>query len=279
MSYFFDLLHYFIIYAFIGWCVEVIFAAVTTGKFVNRGFLAGPVCPIYGFGMVIVVALLTPVSDNIIILYVASVILTSALEFVTGFVLEKIFNEKWWDYSDMPFNIKGYICLKFSLMWGVACVFIMKIVHPVIEGGVDILPHILSVILLSVGYLLIISDFSLTVATLMKIRKTSKLSSEIEEKLRSFSDHLGQSLSDGVTKTMEFTETKKEEILRKNDEAKEELKKLREKLEAYNKKKPAFFEALTKRLYNAFPNLEKRQSGTELIEKIKNFLMKNNRND
>lgn len=276
----FDLLHYFIIYAFVGWCVEVIFAAVTTGKFVNRGFLAGPVCPIYGFGMVIVVFLLTPVAENLILLFIASVILTSALEFVTGYVLEKVFNEKWWDYSELPFNIKGYVCLKFSLMWGIACVFIMKIVHPAIEHGVHLVPHVLSVILLSVSYVLILSDFGLTLATLMKIMKTSKITSEIEEKLRSFSDHLGQGLSDGVTKTMEFTEAKKEEISRISEEKKEELKMLREKLEAQLSGKPILFNTLKNRLYNAFPRLEKRErrhlSSSELLEKIKNSI-KNNR--
>ena len=94
---------YFVIYAFLGWCCEVIFAALKTGKFVNRGFLNGPVCPVYGFGMLLVIGMqvfLLGSSDNIFTLFAGSFVLTSAIEFLTGFVLERVFHDKWWDYSD-----------------------------------------------------------------------------------------------------------------------------------------------------------------------------------
>ena len=100
----------FLIYGFVGWCTEVIFAAVNSGKFVNRGFLNGPICPIYGFGILAVVRLLKPFGNNILLLFVGSVLITSGLEYITGFLLEKLFHQKWWDYSDVPFNIQGYIC-------------------------------------------------------------------------------------------------------------------------------------------------------------------------
>ena len=116
---FYDLLWYFTIYSFLGWCSEVIFATVTTGKFVNRGFLNGPVCPIYGFGMVLVLAILTPVQQSGLALFFGGMILASALELAGGWALKKIFHTTWWDYSDQPFNLGGYICLKFSLAWGV----------------------------------------------------------------------------------------------------------------------------------------------------------------
>ena len=89
----------FIIYAFLGWCSEVAFAAVNKGKFVNRGFLNGPVCPIYGVGMLIVVLCLWNLRDRPLLLFLGSALLTTALEFVTGFVLERFFHDKWWDYS------------------------------------------------------------------------------------------------------------------------------------------------------------------------------------
>ena len=126
----YDVLWIFFIYAFLGWCMEVIYATTDTGKFINRGFLIGPACPIYGIGMVIVVSVLSSIQDNIFILFIGAMILTSILEFITGVILERIFNDKWWDYSDLPFNIKGYICLKFSLLWGLGCVFIMKLIYP-----------------------------------------------------------------------------------------------------------------------------------------------------
>lgn len=102
---FYDLLWYFTIYSFLGWCSEVIFATVTTGKFVNRGFLNGPVCPIYGFGMSLVLLVLLPFSDNIPLLFIGGALLTSAIELVGGWALKKFFHTTWWDYSDQPFNL------------------------------------------------------------------------------------------------------------------------------------------------------------------------------
>ena len=112
-------LAYFLIYSCLGWCLEVVYAAVTTGKLVNRGFLNGPVCPIYGFGMIIVLYALTPLVDNTLLLYLGGVILPSVLELVGGWALYKLYRTRWWDYSDYPFNIGGYICLEFCLLWGV----------------------------------------------------------------------------------------------------------------------------------------------------------------
>ena len=106
----------FFVYAFLGWCTEVSYAALRTGKFVNRGFLNGPVCPIYGCGVVVVLVGLTPLKGNFVLLFLGSVVLTSVLELATGFVLEKLFRQRWWDYSDKPFNLGGYICLEFSIM-------------------------------------------------------------------------------------------------------------------------------------------------------------------
>ena len=94
---FYHLLWFFFVYAFLGWCAEVGYAATKTGKFVNRGFLNGPWCPVYGFGVVIVLGCLAPLSGNLPLLFLGSVALTSALEWLTGFVLEKLFHQRWWD--------------------------------------------------------------------------------------------------------------------------------------------------------------------------------------
>lgn len=130
----YEIIWIFFIYAFLGWCTEVAYAALDIGKFVNRGFLNGPCCPVYGFGVLIVVGILTPLKDNLLILFTGSVLLTTVLEYITGWILEKAFHNKWWDYSDKPFNVKGYICLKFSILWGLACTFIMVALHPAIFG-------------------------------------------------------------------------------------------------------------------------------------------------
>lgn len=153
---------YFLIYSCIGWCLEVIYAAVTTGNLINRGFLNGPVCPIYGFGMVIVLFALTPLSHSLLLLYLGGVILPSALELVGGWALYKLYHTRWWDYSDYPFNIGGYICLEFSLLWGVGTLIVMKLVHPIIANAVALIPPLVGLILMFLLYAIYAAD---TIAT------------------------------------------------------------------------------------------------------------------
>ena len=154
----YHILAYFLIYSCIGWCLEVIYAAATTGQLVNRGFLNGPVCPIYGFGMIIVLFALTPLQHSILLLYIGGVILPSALELVGGWALYKIYHTRWWDYSDFPFNIGGYICLEFCLLWGVGTLVVMRIVHPVVADLVDLIPPFVGVILMCFLYAVYAAD-------------------------------------------------------------------------------------------------------------------------
>ena len=153
---------YFLIYSCLGWCLEVIYAAVTTGQLINRGFLNGPVCPIYGFGMVIVLFALTPLSHSLLLLYLGGVILPSALELVGGWALYKLYHPRWWDYSDYPFNIGGYICLEFSLLWGVGTLIVMKLVHPIIADAVALIPPLVGLVLMFLLYAIYAAD---TIAT------------------------------------------------------------------------------------------------------------------
>lgn len=153
---------YFLIYSCLGWCLEVIYAAVTTGQLINRGFLNGPVCPIYGFGMVIVLFALTPLSHSLLLLYLGGVLLPSALELVGGWALYKLYHTRWWDYSDYPFNIGGYICLEFSLLWGVGTLIVMKLVHPIIADAVALIPPLVGLILMFLLYAIYAAD---TIAT------------------------------------------------------------------------------------------------------------------
>ena len=140
MSIYYSIL-YFFVYGFLGWCTEVIFAAFKQHRFVNRGFLNGPICPIYGVGVTLVIACLEAFQSNLLLLYISSVILVTVLEGVTGWAMDKLFHNKWWDYSKLPFNIGGYVCLLFSLIWGVACVFIVYFVHPLIHHVLSLIPH------------------------------------------------------------------------------------------------------------------------------------------
>lgn len=190
----------FFVYAFLGWCGEVAFAVLKTGKFVNRGFLNGPLCPIYGFGVVIVLLCLTPLKENIALLFVGSVILTSVLEWITGFLLEKFFHERWWDYSEEPFNISGYVCLRFSILWGFACIFVVDILHPSIEFLISVIPRPVGIALLAIlgGYLAV--DLAATVATITKMNRRLKQIDALAAQLKTVSDEFGEEFSAHVLK-------------------------------------------------------------------------------
>ena len=156
---------YFLIYSFLGWCVEVAYAAVTRGKLVNRGFLNGPVCPIYGFGMLALLFALTPLLDNNLLLFVGGVIIPSAIELAGGWLLYELYHTRWWDYTDRPFNIGGFICLEFSLYWGLGSVFIMKLVHPTIAALVGMAPVTAGWVVMGLLYLVYAADVVATSIT------------------------------------------------------------------------------------------------------------------
>ncbi len=228
---------YFFIYAFLGWSTEVIFAAVNKGTFVNRGFLNGPICPIYGFGITIVLACLNPLKDNLLILYVGSVLLTSLLELVTGFLMEKLFHQKWWDYSNVPFNIGGYICLKFSLAWGIACVMIVDMIHPLIGGLVKHIPKVVSVPVLILLGAAFFADVAATVAKVAKLNRSLNQLDELAKSIRAASNTIGENMAQNAIA-----------ISQRNEKAKEELKAQHEKLVAKIAQDQ-------RRLLRAFPNV------------------------
>ena len=167
----YQLLMLFLVYSFLGWCVEVSFVAVTTGRVVNRGFLNGPVCPIYGVGMLGALLLLEPVSGNLVLLFFLGMLLCTLVELIGGWILEKAFHTRWWDYTDKPFNLGGYVCLGFSIMWGFAVTFAVRLIHPLVFSLVCWLPHLLGWILIGVLYALFLTDFVLTLITVVGIRK------------------------------------------------------------------------------------------------------------
>ena len=114
----------------LGWCSEVVFAAVRERRFVNRGFLNGPLCPIYGSGVVAIDFFLRPFGSSLPVQLVAPCCWVLSWSTRRGFLLEKLFHQKWWDYSDTPHNLHGYICLKFSVVWGLAGALIVRYVMP-----------------------------------------------------------------------------------------------------------------------------------------------------
>lgn len=117
---------YFLIFSFLGWCAEVVFYAIRSGRFVNRGLLRGPVCPIYGIGITLSAMLLRSV-ENFILLTLLSMAVATAVELAVGFITHKMLDRRLWDYTKEEGNILGYVCPRFSLIWGIASATVIKL--------------------------------------------------------------------------------------------------------------------------------------------------------
>ena len=255
---FYYLMLYFFVYGFLGWCTEVAFAAVKEQRFVNRGFLNGPICPIYGVGVSAVVFFLEPYSHKLLLLYVASVIIVTVIEGLTGWIMDVLFHSKWWDYSDMKFNIGGYVCLTFSLIWGVACVAIMKFIHPLIHKMLSFIPHTLGIVIIVLLTAALIADLSVTVSAILKFNKHLEHMEKIAKELHEISDQIGDDISEkvfaalekGSNNALEFREFKME----KEEELNYRIADLKERYNNIVEKIPAN----TFRLEKAFPKMKSR---------------------
>ena len=206
------LMLYFFVYGFLGWCTEVAYATTKQRKFVNRGFLNGPICPIYGVGVTVVVYFLTPYKDNLILLYALSTVLVTVLEGLTGYLMDKIFHHKWWDYTNQPLNIGGYVCLIFSLVWGVACVLIVRVIHPIIHKILTFIPHTLGLVMLAVLEICIFVDLYVTAAGILKLNHQLEAMAKIAAELHEISDKLGENIHEGMMDTMEATEERRKKL-------------------------------------------------------------------
>ena len=298
------LLLYFFTYGFLGWCTEVAFATTKQRKFVNRGFLNGPICPIYGVGVSIVIYFLTPVSDDLLFLYISSTILVTVLEGITGYLMDKIFHHKWWDYSNQPLNIGGYVCLIFSLVWGVACVVIVKVIHPVIHKLLSMIPFILGIVILCILLVVLFADIYVTASAILKLNRQLDAMERIAAELRELSDKLGESIHENVMDTMEsqeerkqkfeeITEEKKQRFEEITEEGKQKLEEIteesrkrmeeiaeesRQKMEAHKEELRKKYEEIsgqrsrvTSRLVKAFPKMQSRNH-KEVLEELKTMI-------
>ncbi|MGL4607906.1 MAG: putative ABC transporter permease [Eubacteriaceae bacterium] len=149
---------YFILYAIIGWICEVIFCSIPKKKFINRGFLTGPYCPIYGVGAIVIVIILGPYTRNPFEVFIVGLLSTSLLEYITSWGMEKLFHAKWWDYSAHKFNINGRVCLKNSFLFGIMSLVLMYFVHPLVQGFIENFSPFWLEIFAGIGALIFISD-------------------------------------------------------------------------------------------------------------------------
>lgn len=128
-----SLILYFYLYSMIGWIAETLYSYCVLGHFTNRGFLFGPLCPIYGFGAVIMILFMQEYEHNSIKLFFLSAIIFSFFEYTVGFALDAVFATKWWDYTQDAFNINGRISILYTFFWGIAGVLFIHNIHPFVK--------------------------------------------------------------------------------------------------------------------------------------------------
>ena len=181
------MLTYIMIYSFCGWLLESISKSFWEKQWVNSGFLNGPICPIYGLGAILMIAALTPLKDNIILLFLAAFVLLSFWEYIVGIFLEKVFKTKYWDYSHLKFNFQGRICLKNSLYWGVLGVVFIRYIHPWVELQIGQVSTYLLTYLNIILYSIFIVDIVFSVMAVIHMEsamdKVNELGDSIKENL------------------------------------------------------------------------------------------------
>lgn len=232
----------FTMYSFSGWVCETIYCSVPAGKFINRGFLSGPVCPVYGFGGLLVVFLLTPFQNNIVLLFISGALATSALEYLTAFILEKLFHTKWWDYSGRFLNIHGRVCLLNSVLFGLLSVFVMLFIHPFYISLIDRLPQWLAVLLSAVLLLYFSADTFFTVRAILRLNNRLEKLHERAEELERRRREYNEKLRDKLVKL----DAEHKKALRRN------LRRLAASFEEAHRNSPLS----QKRLLKAFPNMQ-----------------------
>lgn len=181
---------YFAIYSIIGWMLEVIYTLITKKKFVNRGFLIGPYCPIYGSGLLVILFLYN-IEIHFIFKFLIIAILCSVLEYITSYILEKIFNARWWDYTNDFLNINGRVCLETFIEFGLAGTLGLYFLHPIVSKTLLSFELNTIYILAIIVFVILISDISISFNVLHKIKNKIKKESkdnteEINKRVLSF---------------------------------------------------------------------------------------------
>ena len=168
----------FMIYSMIGWLMEVINQIIKEKKFVNRGFLIGPYCPIYGCGAVLITLFLNKYLSDPVTLFIMAILLCGTLEYLTSYIMEKLFNLRWWDYSKETININGRVCLRTIIPFGILGLIIMYITNPFFIGKLNLLsPKVLRIITYSILTIFTI-DFIISIIAILAIKKTTECVSD-----------------------------------------------------------------------------------------------------
>lgn len=283
----FTLFFYFIIYSVLGWCCETVYCSVIQKHFVNRGFLYGPLCPVYGCGALLVIFLLRDVQNSIIPLFLSGMVVTTVLEYLTSVLLEKLFHMKWWDYSQFRFNINGRVCLLNSCEFGALSVFVIMVLHPIVVELVGRLTNFWRILIACVLLVLVLTDTVVTVYGLLKMKgkldeiyerldeirektelealrvrqewseKTSDIRERADELKETFAvraEILQADLEEYRNNLSQRTSLGTEELQRAVEDAKEKLNMLGERVKQLEQS-----QATSRRILRAFPNLRTSQ--------------------
>ena len=162
---------FFYLYSLLGWVWESSYVSIKSMKLVNRGFLHGPFLPLYGSGAIVILFVTMPIRNNIMLVFLLGMISATILEYFTGYVMEKLFHVRYWDYTNELFNINGYICLKCTLVWGIFSVLMIKIIHPPIESFLFMIPEHITIILLTFITIGIIIDLVISFCEAMNLKE------------------------------------------------------------------------------------------------------------
>lgn len=192
----------FFIYSVIGWFIEISIAAIQKKKFINRGFVNGPYCPIYGFGVILFSLFLGELTDNLFFLFLGGMVLATVLEWSTGMLMEKIFRKKLWDYSHIKWNLDGYVCLRYSLIWGIWAVLIMLFLNPALCSLVSYVPHPAALTILWILSAILLLDFISTTMAVLKMQKAGSRMAQITEGLQETSRLLENALTRKIQSRM-----------------------------------------------------------------------------
>ena len=218
--------------------MEVCVAIYQHGKLINRGFMVGPLCPIYGIGTTLIAYFLGRYQNDILVLFCMSMILCSALEYFTSYIMEKIFKNRWWDYSEKKYNINGRICLDFSFAFGALAVIVLHILNPFFYSILEQIPFYIQEIVVAILCIIFIVDFIVSFNIILTLKNIS--SSIKEDSTEAITKKVKQILlsKDGLYKRlvesfpmMQVSNVRsilKEKITRNKLQLKKEKKKLKE---------------------------------------------------
>lgn len=175
---------FFYIYSFLGWIFETCYVSIKSKKWVNRGFLKGPFLPIYGSGAVMMLIVSRPYVDNLLITYVAGVVGATLLELVTGWMMEKIFKVRYWDYSYQRFHFKGYICLSSSIAWGFFTIAMNKVIHPFVLTYLVLIPNVVLQGIFCLVSIVLLIDSIISINEAMDMRRMILEMEEMRKEMR-----------------------------------------------------------------------------------------------